>query len=326
MLNDTDSDKKQTAKLLVRILVTVLLLVWVFGKTDLRQFVLSMKTIRLEFLAAVWFITAVVYWINAAKMRLILKEQDCIVDTGTLFGVSAIVSLYSMILPGPVSSSVKWYLLKKDTGKGSNVLSSMVYNQLSEMVIVTLLGLIAIALANTTGQLQIRIIPIMIAVVIIVMCALLLNTKTGKKINDLCRHILKPLPVAVRKGGEKVLSQLEAFQTIHWQFHFKIILLTLVAALAGGVAVYIYAAKAAGINVPIGVLVWQCVAVYLLGKLPISIANLGIREATLVGTMAIYGVGASAAILMSMILFSTMVLMAVIGAIYQCIWITTPKY
>jgi hypothetical protein len=50
------------------------------------------------------------------------------------------------------------------------------------------------------------------------------------------------------------------------------------------------------------------------------VANLGVREATLVGFLAVYGVEKSAAMLMSMILFSTLVFMAIIGAAYQLAW------
>jgi hypothetical protein len=55
------------------------------------------------------------------------------------------------------------------------------------------------------------------------------------------------------------------------------------------------------------------------------VANLGVREATLVGFLAVYGVEKSAAMLMSMILFSTMVFMAIIGAAYQLYWSLTKR-
>ena len=62
-----------------------------------------------------------------------------------------------------------------------------------------------------------------------------------------------------------------------------------------------------------------------LGRVPISVANLGVREVTLVGFLAFYGVEKTAALLMSMILFSALVLMAIIGAIYQISWALRSK-
>ncbi|NOR67274.1 MAG: hypothetical protein GQ528_07955 [Woeseiaceae bacterium] len=60
--------------------------------------------------------------------------------------------------------------------------------------------------------------------------------------------------------------------------------------------------------------------IYVLGRLPISIANLGVREVTLVGLLAVYGVEKPAALLMSMILFSALVFMAGIGSMFQLYW------
>ena len=54
-------------------------------------------------------------------------------------------------------------------------------------------------------------------------------------------------------------------------------------------------------------------------------ANLGVREVTLVGILGIYGVEKSEAFLMSMIIFSSLVFMAVIGAIYQISWALSSK-
>jgi hypothetical protein len=58
---------------------------------------------------------------------------------------------------------------------------------------------------------------------------------------------------------------------------------------------------------------------------PISVANIGIREVTLMGFLAIYGVEKPQALLMSMILFSALIVMAVIGAGYQIFWTVTAK-
>ena len=96
--------------------------------------------------------------------------------------------------------------------------------------------------------------------------------------------------------------------------------ITTIASLVGSVIIYILSARAANINVPVSVFVWLSVIVYILGRLPISIANLGVREFTLAGFLAIYGVETSAAVLMSMILFSASVLMAAIGVGYQFFW------
>jgi uncharacterized membrane protein len=72
--------------------------------------------------------------------------------------------------------------------------------------------------------------------------------------------------------------------------------------------------------VPVGALVWLCAVIFVLGKIPITIANLGVREVTLVGLLGLYGVAKSAALLMSMVMFSGLVFLGLLGAVYQLYW------
>ena len=84
--------------------------------------------------------------------------------------------------------------------------------------------------------------------------------------------------------------------------------------------IYYCAARAAGIGVSIGVLMWVCAVIFLLSKIPITVANLGVREVALVGLLTGYGVSRSEALLMSMILLSSLVFMAILGGVYQLLW------
>jgi hypothetical protein len=94
-------------------------------------------------------------------------------------------------------------------------------------------------------------------------------------------------------------------------------LITSVGILIGGVVMYWFAAKASNIVVPISVFVWLWPIIFVLQRVPISIANLGVREATLTSLLPIYGIESSDALMMSMILFSALVFMAVVGGIFN---------
>ena len=324
---------KQFAKLLVRILITTGLLILVFSKIDLEQFRQTVKTARWWFLFAVWVLVVIIFWINSIKMRLILKKQDCKVNIATIFGASAVTSLYSMILPVVLSTGAKWYILKKITGKSSSVFSSMVYNQLTIIVIMTVFGLAALMITNpasllmadTDNHLLLPAVCGILLAAIILISLLLLNSRTGGKIIKAFTLLLKPLPAKIHRNAQNILEQLAIFQNVGGRFHLTIASITIIANLIGGVLIYILSAKAANITAPVGVFVWLCAVIYILGRIPISVANLGVREFTLVGLLGIYGVAKSQALLMSMILFSAVILMAAIGAIYQLFWTLTAK-
>ncbi|MHC4532716.1 MAG: lysylphosphatidylglycerol synthase transmembrane domain-containing protein [Planctomycetota bacterium] len=324
---------KQIAKLLIRILITVGLLIWVFSQVDFEQFLQTVKSARWQFLMAVWIFTVILFWIRSMKMRLILKKQDCLISTNTIFGATVVTCLYSMILPGILSTGIKWYILKKGTGKSSNVLCSMIYNQWLIMTIMTVFGLAALmftkpaslSISNTTNQWIFPVVCGILLLAVIAVSLLLLNGRTGGKITKAIAVLLSPFPEKIRQKGLKVLNQIATFQTVGAGFHLKITAISIIDTLIGGVIVYILSARAANVTAPMGTFVWLCALIYILGRVPVSIANLGVREAMLVVLLAPYGVEKTQALLMSMILFSALIVMAAIGAGYQIFWTVAAK-
>jgi len=317
---DMNNTIKKLAKLLIRILVTTILLVWVFGKTDLEQFWQTVKSAKWHYLIALWIFAIILFWIRSIKMRYILKKQGCIVSINTVFGATVVTCLYSLILPGILSTGVKWYILKKGTGKSSNVLCSMIYNQWLIMTIMTVFGLAALmftdpvklSITSTKNQQLFSVVCGILLIVVIAVSLTLLNNKTGGKITKALEILLRPLPEKIRPKGLQILEQIATFQTAGTGFHIRIAAASTFDTLIGGVIAYILAARAANVNAPIGTFIWLCAIVYILGRIPISVANLGVREAMLVVTLAPYGVDEPQALLMSMILFSVLIVMAAI--------------
>jgi hypothetical protein len=125
--------------------------------------------------------------------------------------------------------------------------------------------------------------------------------------------------------GRTLLAQLATFQSAGWRFHLTVALLNLADGLLVGLLWYLFAAWAASAVVPVGVLIWLCAIVFLLGKLQITVANLGVREWVLVSLLPVYGVTQSTALLMSMILLSSQVFLAALGLIYQILWAIQSK-
>ncbi|MFH1615921.1 MAG: lysylphosphatidylglycerol synthase transmembrane domain-containing protein [Planctomycetota bacterium] len=309
----------QIVKIFIRITITIVLLVWVISRIDLPPLGEFFSSAHLGFLAMVWAFTLLTFVVRSIKMRIILQKQGCDVMIRTLFAASSVTSLYSLIMPGPLSTGVKWYILKKNTGKGTNVLSGMVYNQVSEILVMIALGLVGLILINAGSKPRISLLCGLVLAGLLVCSALFLTRKVGDRIRAALLVFFRFLPHAMRSRAEEIVEQLHVFQTISWFFHIKI---AIICALGGvlSIVVYVLAAKAAHIDVPIGILVCQTSLIFILGRFPISLGDLGVREYTLVETMSRYGVSAPAALLMSGMIFSTILLLAGIGACCQLFW------
>jgi uncharacterized membrane protein YbhN (UPF0104 family) len=319
---------KQILKLLIKIAVAAVLLAWVFAKVDFANFRETVRAARWQYLLGVWGSTALFSWVQSVALQRILRKQDCEIGLNTIFGATCVTSLYGLVVPGFVSTGVKWYILRRTTGKGTNVLSAMLYNQVALTVVMMAVGLLGLMLVNPTRALwpgagSSRILPLVCALalaVILLLSALALNERTGGSVLRLLGLVLRPRPPAVREKGRTVLAQIGTFQSAGWRFHLTIAVINVADALGVGLLWYLFAARAASVAVPLSVLVWLCAIVFVLGKLQITVANLGVREAALVVLLAGYGVTRSAALLMSMILLSSLVFLAALGLVYQLVW------
>ncbi|HON91765.1 MAG TPA: lysylphosphatidylglycerol synthase transmembrane domain-containing protein [Sedimentisphaerales bacterium] len=319
---------KHFLKLLAKVSVAAALLAWVFSKVDLTDFRQAVRDARWQYLIGVWGSTAMFSWVQSVALRCILKKQDCDVSVNTIFGATCVTSLYGLVVPGFVSTGIKWYILRQTTGKGANVLSAMLYNQIALTVVMMGVGLVGMIVVNPTRVLwppaaASWLVPaasgVFLAAIVLV-SALILNERTGGPLIRLLMASLKPLPEAVREKGGTLLEQIATFQSAGWRFHLAIAAINVVDSLLVGLLWYWFAARAASVVVPTSVLIWLCALVFLLGKLQITVANLGVREVTLVALLAPYGVARSSALLMSMILLSSMVFLAALGLVYQLVW------
>lgn len=300
-------------------LVTVGLLIFVATRIDWPQLKGTFRDTKWLFLFLTLLLNLLAFWLRSVKLWYILKMQKCSINTHKIFSASVVSTLYGMALPNALDTGIKWYILKRHAGEGTRILSSMFYGQVTEIVFMLLLGFSALLITNPGGGWHIPVISLASLFIVIVFCFLMLNRTIGTWLNAVFGRLFKFLPSKVKAKGQAILEQLYVFQIARWQFHLNVALLTLAATIAS-FALFIFAALAANINVPLAVIAWQTVLIYILGRLPISVANLGVREVTLIESLAVYSVSASAALLMSMVIFSNSIFIALVGAGYQLFW------
>jgi uncharacterized membrane protein YbhN (UPF0104 family) len=319
---------KQMLKFVAKLAVAAILLAWVFSKVDFENFGQTVRAARWQYLLGVWGSTALFSWIQAVALQWILRKQDVAVRLNTVFGATCVTSMYGLVVPGFVRTGVKWYVLKRATGKGASVLSAMLYNQVALTAVMMAVGLAGLIVVNPSQALapgagRPWILPALCGaglVLLALLSVLALNQRTGGPVLGLLVAALRPLPQTVREKGRTVLTQLATFHSAGWRFHLTIASLNVVDALLVGLLWYLFAARAASIVVPTSVLIWLCAIVFLLNTLQITVANLGLREGVLVSLLPAYGVPHAAALLMSMILLSSLVFLAALGVVYQILW------
>ena len=320
-------------KLAIRFVVTSVLLALVFWRIDLQQFWQAVRSARREYFVMAWAASMAFFVVRSYRLRLILKQQSLDVGAFTIFKISAATALYSLVLPGLMSTGVKWYILKKATGKGTNIFNSMLYNQLSEIVVMSACALLVLIVTNPTSLLfpdttHLWLLPTVCSIVLLLLITstlFLLIPRTSGYVLKALNYMIKPLPDQMRNKARQALQEAAMFHDAGWSFHVSMVLFNILTQVVGTIIVYSFAAKAANFSIPMTVYIWLTSLVFILGRIPITIAGLGIREMTLVGILGAYGVEESSALLMSMILFSTIILKAIIGAGFMIQWSLAKK-
>jgi glycosyltransferase 2 family protein len=307
---------KRILKLVLRGVVTAGLLWLIFRKIDLDVLAQAFGRARWRYVLLSWVIGVGANWVRAERLRLILKKLGCKLAARKIFRASAVATIYGLVLPGIVGVGVKWYILRSFTGKAAQVLSAMVYNQAGEVLVRLLLSLAFVGITNPMGFWWIPVLCLAVAALVMAGLLGLFHPRTSAGLARVSNSLLRPFPVFVRDGATKTIESGQVFASTGPGFHLNMAGINVVSTLLSAV-IYWCVAQAIGISVPPTAFIWQASVVYILGRIPISVANFGVREFTLIGFLSLYGVDAATAVVFSLLVFSNALVMAVIGLLYQ---------
>lgn len=306
---------QRIAKLSLRVSVTITLLWVVIRRVDTARLGQTLATADFLYVFWGWGCVVLAYWVRSMRMRFILKRQDCSLETSKLFGISCVTALWSFVLPGFLSVGVKWYLLKKYTGQATRVLSAMVYNQVTEIAFRLCVALLALTLSNPFGRAWVLPACVLGIAVLAVFLSSLLYDRISRALIETSNSVFQRLPSKIRDGIHTTVESGRVFRASGWRFHVGVMANNLVAILLS-VMVYWSYARAISVSVPLSAFVWQGVVVVMLSKVPLSLANFGVREYALTGFLALYGVDPTTALCFSLLVGSNVFVIAGLGALF----------
>jgi uncharacterized membrane protein YbhN (UPF0104 family) len=153
------------------------------------------------------------------------------------------------------------------------------------------------------------------------------SPRATQAIHHLATPILHlPLPTLIQHQVQRVWHALLLFQQLPRLTPLWVILLSLLLHIIGVWRMGL-AAQAVGIQQPVLVLTWVYIIVYTSNLVPIAIAGLGVRDVTMVVLLSRYGVPEAQALSMSLLLFSVIVIVGLLGGLVEAwsVWQNTRK-
>ncbi|MFA5357267.1 MAG: lysylphosphatidylglycerol synthase transmembrane domain-containing protein [Candidatus Omnitrophota bacterium] len=304
---------KKSVLMLLRISVSVMLLIFLFNLVDKKSLIEIIKGADKSLIVLAFLTLLATYSLCVLRWDMLLKAAHIHLPFGRVIISSAGGLFFSLFLPSTIGGDlVRSIDLAVHTKKSHEVVATVLLDRLSGYIGLVLIAILAVIFGwdlvhdNASTLISVAVISVILAVLLLV----LFNSFIYSKINKLLHS-----PGAGRiRGFIKDLHR-----EVHIFRHHKVIvvnnlLLSLLIQAIAPVTFYIIA-LALGVKIN---MIYFFIFIPVIGAitlLPISLGGLGLRDATTIFFFAKAGVGKDLAFAMSLVSFSFILIIGVLGGI-----------
>jgi len=185
------------------------------------------------------------------------------------------------------------------------------------MTLLTLaIGALALAYSNPLPYESLGYIPGFLLIILVVLFIGIYHPKFGAQLESFLRRFGRRLPARIEKYLNSVLDALGRIHNFSVYDHIRIFAWALLSVALRTLVLY-FATRAIGVDVSPVHILWISAFLVFTATLPITIANLGVREGLLVLALSPFGIIPATAVALGLLLFANQIIAAVIGAFYQ---------
>jgi uncharacterized membrane protein YbhN (UPF0104 family) len=255
--------------------------------------------------------------VTSVQLWAVFRRAQLSVSVTRVFLANALSALYSLALPGDIAASgVRWLDLSAATGKKAAVFNALVYHRIVTALFTLTLGVFALVVSNPLGHRAIQYGAVFLLVGLILLFVFLYHPRVGARVESALRSASDKLP---RLGASYAIPVIDAMRRFHG---FTIRDHTTVFAwssvfIAFRILTYWCAIRAFDLDVNLIDILWIVAFLSVAAALPLTIANLGVREGILVLVLSPFGIASGTAVALGLVLFANHFLLALIGALYQ---------
>ena len=305
---------------LLRLAFSALLLALLLTHIDLARALADLSLVNAQWLVPILFLNFSIYYIWAYEMSLGLKQLQLHFTIPRLFAITLISAFYSLVLPGSMiaGGAVSWYKLSRDSRKGAEVGAGLVYLRLIDTLTLLGIGLVGAWFDPHFSSSTLRLVVGAMFIGIVLFSLPFFFPAVTQRMEQIAQPMVMrlSLPEWVRAKAGALWNALKAFQTLEKRTIALLFGLSLASHVLGVVLFYLLA-LAVNMDISILVIGWIRSLVGILQLIPLSVAGLGMREASVVLLLRQYGIPESQALTFSLAIFSLMVISGLIGGILE---------
>lgn len=246
------------------------------------------------------------------RMTLLARYQGLPLDFRTMLSILFSASFYTFLLPGAVLGGAATYVkYRQHGGEAAASLGNIVANKGLEVLATLWLG--ALALAWTRFG-EIALMGVGVGLLVFMATAHSLLRAGGWIQHWQARGSASPRPL-VRKLGA-LLDALNVFERLSASQTRRLLMAALLAQTVPIAAMFTFA-WGLGLSINVIDVAWVYTAVFLLAILPLTVANVGVREITMIALLLPLGVTAAEATAWSLCLYLGPLLAACLGLLLE---------
>jgi uncharacterized protein (TIRG00374 family) len=303
---------RSTVIAFLKIVVTATLLYLFIRRTDFAGVVAALSRLSAGLIVTLALLNLAGLFLSAYKWHTLLPEASFKGLTMACFASYYI----GLLLPGQFAQEAAkaYYLSLGQSPRMHRIAASVVVDKILSIIGLLVVGCIGLALSDThlpPSLTWLFVVSALLAILLLFsLRASWLYSRLGRYLGFLGTWL--PRQERVFSGGGRLIEA--------WHLYSKNLSIlawnVVMAVLYQFVGVLMFYLLSRGLDLPIGFFDWSWIvgALTLALFLPLTIGGLGVREGTLIGILALFGYGKETAIALSLMAFSFVLMLAIIGA------------
>ena len=311
--------KKAWFKVSVRLSLSLILLAIVAVRLPLGEVFSYLRQADLRLCLLGYTLYLVVGVIQGMQIGVAAPQLRELAGHPRLIRVHFISAFYGVMIPTPVTMSVvKWQMLSHKGQVRAQAAAVIIYLRALNILTMIIMGLPGLIHDRELAAPALRAAIFVILILFILFTLPFWSSRIANKLGAITARAARPFPIpkGVLEKCAKVWASILLFSSMNKSRHLTLFGMAFVWTLMNGFAL---SCLANAVDVPIGVSVtlWLQLLLFTLAALPISIAGIGVREATMVTILpTFYGIDPSAALAASFLFMGLYIVL--IGAGLSC--------
>ncbi len=305
---------------LIKCVISIGILYYLFLKIPFNQVITALISTKIVYLLPAILLQIGSIYISAAQMKVFVSQQKMDFTVPKLMQINFITFFYRLFLPGELSAGVvRWHKLSRPGGMRAQALACIVLARATNILTLAIIGIVFFLIEMPYNYNYVSVSLVVGLLFSFLLFLSIINAHISSKIEYFASKLnFSKIPNLVREKVIKVWNSIKEFHKIPLNsLRYGVFLSVLFHSLQIS-SIYFFM-QAVDINISIISITWITAAVFFLQMLPISISGLGVREYTFVFLLKKYGVYASDAMALSLLIFGVSIAFAFLGAIFEAI-------